>query len=171
MVDNGSLSGPLHIQTEAQAEAIAEQTIGNNVILSFIFNNKELKKKDYSWNIFVYAKLAYTKFLGIANEGLVWVEVWFIIKGIGAQIWSICYVLFTVLWGWSMNDLNTFEFRWEVVCCICMHWNLWKPTCGTSKIFVIIVHCYNNFVLKTWGGGGVGVVNSLIDHGEMWCQN
>lgn len=45
MVDNGSLSGPLHIQTEAQAEAIAEQTIGNNVILSFIFNNKELKKK------------------------------------------------------------------------------------------------------------------------------
>lgn len=37
LVDNGPLSGPLHIQTEAQAEAIAEQTIGNNVILSFIF--------------------------------------------------------------------------------------------------------------------------------------
>lgn len=29
LVDNGPLSGPLHIQTEAQAEAIAEQTIGN----------------------------------------------------------------------------------------------------------------------------------------------
>lgn len=145
------LVGPfIYRQKHRRKPSQSKPSVIMSSCLSFsIIKNK--KKWLFLKYFCIYAKLA--KFLGIANEGLVWVEVWFIIKRIGAWIWSICYVLFTVLWGWSMNDLYTFEFRWEVVCCVCIHWNLWKPTCGTSKIFVIIVHCYNNFVLKTWGLG------------------